>query len=54
VPKLYIFSLLGPPQNSEELPLQGISQPLEARAPPLENVLPQSRKIRKRPVKWVK
>jgi hypothetical protein len=40
---LYKFRRFGPPQYSVELPLQTISQPLDAGAPPLEIALPQSK-----------
>lgn len=43
--KSYKSSLLGPPQNSERLPLQGILHPVKpsgAGPPPLEKTFPQS------------
>jgi hypothetical protein len=44
-PRLYVFNLFDPPQYSDELPLQGMLQPVKpsgAGPPPLENTLPQS------------
>jgi hypothetical protein len=44
-PNLYMSSLFGPPQYSDELPLQGILHPVKpsgAGPPPLEKALPQS------------
>jgi hypothetical protein len=46
-PKEYTFNLLGPPQNSDELPLQVMVQP-EAGAAPFSNLLSQSSCVSKR------
>ena len=41
-PTWYTLSLFGPPQYSDELPLQTILQPSDARLLPLDIALPQS------------